>query len=199
VGGEIRRGCRDLLQPFPQLDFFVPPMPQKTYCTPVFTIAARTALGSGNPNGCADELDCRTSQSTERCSDELPRVSHNSSGKQAPSSNSQKSSPTRHCPSNCPSDSCCSGSHDEPTLPEMPHCNTGCHGPNATTDCLSHRAGPEPSPATKEKHPSSSHGSSTSRSLAANTHRSCTPGTETLPLWKYTLNPKRPSGPAPLP
>jgi len=27
VGGEIRRGCRHLLQPFLQYDFFVPPMP----------------------------------------------------------------------------------------------------------------------------------------------------------------------------
>ena len=30
-------------------DFFVPPMPLKTYCTPAFTIAARTARDSCNP------------------------------------------------------------------------------------------------------------------------------------------------------
>ena len=149
--------------------------------------------------GSVDECDCKTSRSTERCSDELRHESHNSAGKQAASSNSQRNSPTPHCPSSCLSDSYCNESHDEPAPPEKPHCSTGCHGLNATTDCLSRRVVQQPSPTPKEIRPSSSHGSSTSQLHAAKTHRSCTPDKENLPLSRCTLNPKQPSGPGLLP
>ena len=120
-------------------DSFVSPMPLKTCCTPAFTIAARTAQGSCNPDGCADESDCRMFRSTERSSVELLHELHTSAGKQAPSSGSQRNSPTPHCPSSSLSDSCCSVSHGEPAPPEMPHCSTGCHDRNATTDWLSRK------------------------------------------------------------
>jgi len=103
-------------------------MAKQTYCTAVFTIATRTALDSCNPNGCADEFDCKTFRSTEGYPVELPDESRTSAGKQGLSLGSKGISPTPLCPSSSLSDSCCNVSYGRSTLVEAQHCNADCYG-----------------------------------------------------------------------